>query len=88
MQVGDKRNQGKDTFTLFRIKPETWSKDVDGYSGKKTYSYRPCRRCGKLISDCGFSAAHYKMHQREKKSGEISDQHNQGLYWDQCVNSK
>jgi hypothetical protein len=98
MELYDKRRQGKDTFTLIRLNPETWSKDreLGEFPGGKHFCYYPCRVCGKLISNCGFTASHYQMHEKERIKnegqrrmlGEISDQNNQDLYWSQCVNQK
>ncbi|MDD4972015.1 MAG: hypothetical protein PHT07_21520 [Paludibacter sp.] len=68
MQVGEKKKQGKDTFTLIRLDPEVWSKENDGYAGQKTFFYYPCQYCGKLISNCGFASAHYAMHARKNET--------------------
>ena len=69
-KVGDIRKQGKDAFILIRIAEDgrqTWSKDITEWHGRKHFFYYPCNICGKLISNCGFSRAHYLMHLRNKE---------------------
>ncbi len=48
--------QGNNTF---RHVGKGYYRKVNRCSSEKVFTYRACRICGKLISNCGFASSHF-----------------------------